>query len=100
LDVRNTRGADIGSDHHMIMGVLRIKVQKVKRRMANRKKYNLGKLGNSECQRILKVQLREEASSLRYKVPEAVEEKWERIKTAFKDICENTLGLENNTKKE
>ena len=85
LDVRNKIGADIGSDHHMIMEVLRIKVQKVKRRMANRKKYNLGKLRDSECQRTLKVKLREEASSLRYKVPEAVEEKWERIKTAFQD---------------
>jgi hypothetical protein len=30
LDVRNKRGADIGSDHHMIVGVPRIKVQKVK----------------------------------------------------------------------
>ena len=48
MDVRNKRGADIGSDHHMIVDVLRIKVQKVKRRMANRKKYNLGKLGDSE----------------------------------------------------
>jgi hypothetical protein len=75
FDVRNKRGADIWSDHHMIMEVLRIKVQNVKRRMANRKKYNLGKLGDSECQRTLKVKVREEASSLRYKVPEAVEEK-------------------------
>jgi hypothetical protein len=68
--------------------------------MANRKKYNLGKLGDSECQRTLKVKLREVASSLRYKVPEAVEEKWERIKTAFQDICEKTLGPENNIKRE
>ena len=48
----------------------------------------------------LKDKLRGEASSLRYKVPESVEGKWEAIKTAFQDICENTLGLENNTKKE
>jgi len=100
LDVQNKRGADTGSDHHIIMGVLRIKVQKVMRRMTNRKKYNLGKLGDSECQRTLEVKLREEVSSLRCKVPEAVEEKWERIKTAFQDICENVLGPENNIKKE
>ena len=41
LDVRNKRGADIGSDHHMIMGILRIQVQKFKRKTINRKKYNL-----------------------------------------------------------
>ena len=46
------------------------------------------------------LKIRGEASSLRYKVPESVEGKWEAIKTAFQDICENTLGLENNTKKE
>ena len=44
--------------------------------------------------------LREGALSLRYKVPERVEEKWERMKTAFQEICENTLGPENNIKKE
>jgi predicted nucleotidyltransferase len=33
-------------------------------------------------------------------VPEGVEEKWERIQTTLKDICENTLWLENNKKKE
>ena len=47
----------------------------------------------------LKIKLREGASSLRYEVPEGVEEKWERIKTAFQDICENTLGPENDIKK-
>ena len=32
IDVRNKRGADIGPDHHMIMGILRIKVQKLRGR--------------------------------------------------------------------
>ena len=53
----------------------RIKVQKVKRKTANRKKYNLRKLDDSECQRTFEVKLREGASSLRYKEPEGVEEK-------------------------
>ena len=99
MDVRNKRGADNGSDHHMIMGILRIKVQNVKRKTANRKKYNLRKLEDSECQRTFKVKLRDGASTFRHEVPEGVEEKWERIKTAFQDICENTLGPENNIKK-
>jgi hypothetical protein len=96
------RGADIGSGHHMIMGILRIEIQKVKRKNINRKKYNLKKLEDNECQKIFKTKLREEVSSLRYKIPEGegdIEEKWERKKAALQDICENTLGLENNTKK-
>jgi hypothetical protein len=70
LDVRNKRGADIGLDHHMTMGILRIKIQKVKRKNINRKKYNVKKLEDAECQSILKTKLREEMSSLRYKIPE------------------------------
>jgi predicted Holliday junction resolvase-like endonuclease len=84
----------------MIMGILRIKVQKVRRKVTNRKKYNLRKLEDSDCQRTVKVKLREGASSIRCKVPEDIEEKWERIKNAFQDICESTLGPENSAKKE
>jgi hypothetical protein len=75
LDVRNKRWADIGSYHHMIMGILRIKVQKVKRKATNRKKYNLRKLDYSDSQRTFKARLREGVSSIRYKVPKGIEEK-------------------------
>ena len=57
LDVRNKRGSDIGSDHHMIMGILRIKIKKVKRKVTNTRKYNLKKLDDTEYQRILKVKI-------------------------------------------
>jgi hypothetical protein len=96
LDVRNRYWVRASYDH----GILRIKVQKVKRKTTNRKKYKLKKLDDIECERILKAKLREGASSLRYVVPEGVEEKWEGLKTTLQDICENTLGLENNKKKE
>jgi hypothetical protein len=84
----------------MFMGILRIKVQRVRRKGTDRKKYNLRKLEDSDCQRTVKVKSREGAYSIRCKVPEDIEEKWERIKHAFQDICENTLGPENNAKKE
>ena len=55
LDVWNKRGADIGSDHHMIMVILRIKTQKVIRKTINRTRYNLKRLEDTECQRHLKL---------------------------------------------
>jgi hypothetical protein len=100
LDVRNKRGADIGSDHHMIMGILRIKTQKVIRKTINRRRYNLKRLEDIESQKTFKTKLREGASALRYERCEGVEEKWERIKTTFQHICKNTLGREDNTRKE
>jgi hypothetical protein len=66
LDVRNKRGADIGPDHHMIMGILRIKTQKVIRKIINGRRYNLKRLQDTECQKTFKTKLREGASALRY----------------------------------
>jgi exonuclease III len=57
LDVWNKRGADIGSDHHMIMGILRIKAQKIIRKTINRRRYNLKKLEDMEGQKTFKTKL-------------------------------------------
>jgi len=75
LDVWNKRGTDIGSDHHMIMGIFRVKTQKVIRKTINRRRYNLKSLKDIECQKTFKTNLREGASVLRYEIPEGVEEK-------------------------
>jgi hypothetical protein len=75
LDVRNKKGADIGSDHHMIMGILRIRSQKVIRRTINRWRYNLKRLEDTERQKTFKTKLREEAPAIRYEIHEGVEEK-------------------------
>jgi exonuclease III len=74
LDVWNKRGADIGSDHHMIMGILRIKAQKITSKTINRRRYNLKKLEDTECQKTFKTMLRGGASALRYEAHEGVEE--------------------------
>jgi hypothetical protein len=78
-----TRGADTGSDHHMIMGILRIKTQKVIRKTINRRRYNLKRLEEIEFQTAFKTKLREGASALGLERCESVEEKWERIKTTL-----------------
>jgi len=98
----NKKGADMGSDHHMIIGILRIRTQKVIKRTINRWRYNLKRLEDIECQKTFKTKLREgaSASALRYETHEGVEQKWERIKTTFQHIGENTLGQEDNTRKE
>ena len=73
LDVWNKRGADIGSDHHMIMGILGIKALKIIRKTINRRRYNLKKLEEMECQKTFKTKLREGASALSYEAHEGVE---------------------------
>jgi len=82
------------------MGILRIKTQKVIRKTVNRRRYNLKRLEDIESQKTFKTKLRKGASALRYERCARVEEKWERIKTTFQHICENTLGREDNTRKD
>jgi len=84
----------------MIMGIFRIRIQKVIKRTINRRRYNLKRLEDIECQKTFKTKLREGASALRYETHEDLEEKWERIKTTFQHISENTLGQEDNTRKD
>lgn len=44
-DVRNKRGADIGSDHHLVVAEFRMKIVASKRKFERRnKKFDLGKL--------------------------------------------------------
>jgi len=52
------------------------------------------------CQKIFKNKLRKEVSIFWYEISEGVKEKWERIKTTFQSICENTLGREDNKRKD
>ena len=59
----------------MIMGIFRVKTQKVIRKTINRRRYNLKSLKDTECQKTFKTNLREGASVLRYEIPEGVEEK-------------------------
>ena len=83
----------------MIMGILRIKAQKVVRKTTNRR-YNLKKLEDMEGQKTFKTKLPEGASVLGHEANDGVEERWERIKTTIQNICESTLGQEINTRKE
>jgi len=76
----------------MIMGILRIKAQKVVRKTTNRRRYNLKKLEDMEGQKAFKTKLREGASILRHEANDGVEERWERIKITIQNICKSTVG--------
>jgi hypothetical protein len=44
LDVRNKRRADIGSDHHLIIGIMRIYIDRRKKVIVSRRKFDLKKI--------------------------------------------------------
>jgi endonuclease/exonuclease/phosphatase family metal-dependent hydrolase len=51
LDVRNKRGADVGSDHHLLVATLKINMKRVIKRniiISTRRMFNIGKLQDKD----------------------------------------------------
>ena len=59
LDVRNKRGADIGSDHHLVMANFKLKIQAHKQRTKQlRKRYAISRLkDDTKIQELFKLEL-------------------------------------------
>jgi hypothetical protein len=104
-DVRNKRGADIGSDHHLIVAKFKMKIQAYNRRTGKlRKRYDIGKLKDDENVReSFKIELKNRFQALTDMEDvenETVEEKWRKIRTAFTEASKNVLGFKGKNKKD
>lgn len=103
LDVRNKRGADIGSEHHLVLAILRIKVLvNIEKHLCVNKKLDIGKLKIPAIRESFSIEL-----SNRYQLlanngalNTGVEDTWKNIRDAMQETRENILGYRNNQKKE
>jgi hypothetical protein len=92
LDVHNKRGADIGSDHHLLIGIIRFFIKRnKKKRHTCRRNYNLMKIKVADILDSPEEKLQDAVSQIE-SIAEGVEEKWMKIKIVFSDICEHTTG--------
>lgn len=98
-DVRNKRGADIGSDHHLLVGSLRIKFTNVpKTENCPRVKYKIAKLKSTEQHAAF-------CQALRSKIAENdpnmnIQQSWQKFKNAVNETCAERLGRANNTRED
>jgi hypothetical protein len=104
LDVRNKRGADIGSDHHLVVAKFRMKIQANKQRERQlRKRYDTSKLkDDKKVQELFKIELKNRfqlLTDMENVENETIEEKWRKIRTAFSETSENVLGFKEKNKK-
>jgi hypothetical protein len=81
LDVRNKRGADVGSDHHMIMGILKIYTSRGRKIISDRNKYDVRKIGMPDIRNLLRALLQESIASMRYMDTIDIEDRCKTIKT-------------------
>ncbi|XP_025996626.2 uncharacterized protein LOC105203684 [Solenopsis invicta] len=98
LDVRNRRGADIGSDHHLLLATLQIKLAKIATAAApaTRKKFQLDRLKTPATLQHYKGKYREVTSNL---IKDRTEE-WEIVSNQITSMTKEVLGTKSAKRKE
>ncbi|GAB1600087.1 hypothetical protein Ahia01_000286200 [Argonauta hians] len=93
LDVRTKRGAEVGSDHHLIIAKVQLNLKKVI--PGNRTtKYDVKKLDEQPNQQHFQLTLRNKFQALEENSSEeeGVIERWGKIKNLWRTTCEESLG--------
>jgi hypothetical protein len=76
LDVRNKRGADVSSDHHhLIIGIMRIYIDRRKKVIVSRRNFDLKKLEHPDNSEKIRVGLQNSTAQIRKVQDGQVEEK-------------------------
>lgn len=100
LDVRNRRGADVYSDHHLLTGIIRIKLSTNRKREPTApKRLDIAKLNDRETADRFIQKVTETISATR-QTDEDISQKWSTVSKALQHAGEQVLGYRNNEKKE
>ncbi|XP_073821325.1 uncharacterized protein [Musca autumnalis] len=91
LDVRNKRGADVASDHHLIVADIRLKLRSVIRNNRSmRRSLDITKLKNHDTCNNFTNKLKEKVNNLSEN--EEIEEYCKKITSAFTETAINEIG--------
>lgn len=98
LDVRARRGADCGSDHHLVTADVRLKVASHKAQLnRTQKRLDSDRLKTKETAKEFSLKLQNSFAAL--EKPESVDEKWCMIKKVIIDSSEAVIGYRKKKKK-
>jgi len=102
LDVRNKRGADIGSDHHLMIADFRFKILAARKKTETRRKeYNVQKLQIPSVRVEFKLELKNRFSVLSTQNEDTdTADSWKAIKNVYIETSEKILGFRQNQQKE
>ena len=102
-DVRVLRGADVGSDHHLLMAKVRLRIAKVKKGESGRVRFEVSKLKDLEVRNAFKLALHNRFEGLQQLMGEeelSVEDEWRQIEQGYVGTCEQVLGRAKANRKE
>lgn len=99
LDVRVCRGADVYSDHHLVIAKVQLKLKRTNQIKEKRIKYNLGSLQNQESRQQFQLDLRNRFQALENLEDKDVEQHWIEIKDTFNNVSQSKLGFKKQEHK-
>ena len=92
-DVRVMRGADVASDHHLVLAKVSLKLKKFNQVCPGaRKKYQVSLLQDQSKKDEFSLKLTNRFQVLQDLDDTDVEDHWSRVKEVFQDTCEEVLG--------
>ena len=100
-DVRVMRGADVGSDHHLLMAKVRIKIAKARKKKSVRVRFDVTKLNDLETRDQFKLVLQNRFECLQQLEEEpSLDDEWREIEKGYVEAREEVLRKAKSTKKE
>ena len=99
-DVRVMRGADVSSDHHLLLMTVKLRLKKHTTNTP-RTRYNVGLLRNKEIKTLFQLEISNRYQPLQ-DLPEEpdIEELWTKTKKVWNDTCKQVLGKQKTQHKE
>ena len=110
IDTRKYRGADVGSDHNVVIAKIKLKLCRVAKPVGTREKYDVNKLKIREVREEFVLELRNRFSCLAEGEPENgevlnneeddyVEGCWRKAKVAYNETAKKVLGYRKRESK-
>ena len=100
-DVRVMRGADVSSDHHLLMTTVRLRLKRFTTANSTRTRYNVGLPKNKDTQAAFQISLSnmfQPLQELKEDDETDFETQWEHCKKLWQDTCEEVLGKKTQHK--
>ena len=112
-DVRTYRGADVDSDHHLVIGSIRLKLASVRKKEEGRRCYNVQKLMLKDVIQKFSLELKnrfcclaetetgeeEKEDDAQMEPTTSLEKKWNNFKKTYNGAAEKILGFQKGKNK-
>ena len=98
MDTRAMRGADANSDHHMVMGKVRLKLCSTKRKSKERVIFDTTKFRDPCVKEAFRLEVCNRFQVLATDDVEGIEERWGQFKKVYNESAKKVLGVKGRVK--